>query len=420
MRKVCYMTDLTDSDLQKYRELSKTLTKIVMSNGKAVEHTIRMPVNGQSVVIDALNVVVDSSSYGIQNEFQREDLTDKEKELLAFDVSGVIAQQLGMMFGQEYSELEYTGKGANFYRYAFRIGDIKEPLGLICLDNKKTDTILIMLYGAGCRNMPDAWEHIFYNYLQMMTKNPKITRIDLAHDDFEGAYSSPEKANKADTQGKFALTNKKPSVQLLGDWKRHSGKGRTIQVGTREGGKLFRGYEKGKQLGDSDSLWFRSEVELSNKNRVIPLDVLTDPTGYFVGCYPYCMELIENAHEYSPTEKRIMVIEKIAKITFEKAKQIVKHQFGKYLRVFRDYYTDKQILDMLVTDKSDYYPERLATINRLKNKTPYLMKVHFDRLNYKPNKMVVDYGIPFENHELVRHQLDRTCVVMNGNMWAYS
>lgn len=415
------MTDFTDSDLQKYRELSKTLTKIVMSNGKPVEHTIRMPVNGQSVVIDALNVRVDASSYGIQDEFRRDDYSEKQKEKLAFDVSGVIAQHLGMMFGQEYSELEYTGKVTNFYRYCFRIGDVKEPLGLICFDNVRIEeeTVLIMLYGAGCRYMPDAWEHIFYNYLKTMTKNPRITRIDLAHDDFEGAYSSPEKANKADTQGKFALTNKKPSVQLLGDWKRHSGKGRTIQIGTREN-KMYRGYEKGKQLGDSDSLWFRSEVQLSGKNRDIPLDILTDPTGYFVACYPYCMELIENAHEYSPTEKRIMVIEKTAKITFEKAKQIVKHQFGKYLRVFRDYYTDKQILDMLVTDKLDYYPERLATINRLKNKTPYLMKVHFDKLNYKPSVLIVDYGIPFDNHEIIKHNQDPTNIVFNGNMWAYS
>lgn len=418
------MKNYTNVDIQKYRELSKTLNKVVLHNGNPVEHTIRIPVGGQSVVIDALNVIVDASSYGIQDEFKGNEFTEKQKEMLAFDVSGVIAQQLGMLFGEEYREIEYTGKGANFYKYAFRIGDIKEPLGLICIDNGKTDTVLIMLYGAGCRNMPDAWEYIFYNYLKMLTKNPKITRIDLAHDDFEGAYSSPEKANKADTQGKFALTNKKPSVQLLGDWKRHNGKGRTLQVGTREN-KMYRGYEKGKQLGDPTSSWFRSEVQLAGKNRHIPIEILIDPTGYFVGAYPYCMELIENAkrndkNENSITEKRIEVIKKIAKISFEKSKQIVKHQFGKYLRVFRDYYTDKQILDMLQSDKVDYYPPRLATVNRLKNKTPYLMKVHFDKLNHKPNVLVVDYGIPFDNQETIKHNQDPTNIVFNGKMWGYS
>lgn len=75
---------------------------------------------------------------------------------------------------------------------------------------------------------------------------------------------------------------------------------------------------------------------------------------------------------------------------------------------------------MLVTDKLDYYPERLSTINRLKNKTPYLMKVHFDRLNYKPSVLIVDYGIPFENHEIIKHNQDPTKIVFNGSMWAYS
>lgn len=413
--------NFTDYNLTKYKEISKSLTKLVLENGKPKEHTIRMPISGQSVVIDALNVVVDASSYGIQNEFQRNDLTEKQKEQFAYDTVGVISHQLSMLFGEEYGEVYYTGKGANFYNYAYRIGDRKEPLGLICLDNAKTDTVLIMLYGAGCRNMPDAWEYIFFNYLTRLTKNPKITRIDLAHDDFEGRYSSPEQANKADTYGMFALTNKKPSVQLLGDWKRHSGKGRTIQIGTRQGGKLFRGYEKGKQLGDPDSRWFRSEVELSSKNRVIPLDVLTDPTGYFVACYPYCMELIENADEYSPVEKRIEVIQKTAKISFNKSIQIVKHQFGKYLRVFRDYFSDTEIMDMLQSDKKDYYPERLATIHRLRFKLPYLMKVHFDRLNYKPNKaLIIDYGIPFDDEATVKHKQDSTGIVFNGNQWAYS
>src|SRR5438309_783047 len=62
-----------------------------------------------------------------------------------------------------------------------------------------------------------------------------------------------------------------------------SGDGCTFYVGARANGKMFRGYEKGRQLGDAQSNWFRVEVEFRAKDRLIPLDVLTDPTPYLAG-----------------------------------------------------------------------------------------------------------------------------------------
>ena len=50
-----------------------------------------------------------------------------------------------------------------------------------------------------------------------------------------------------------------------------------------ENGKLMRIYEKGKQLGDATSPWVRWELELHNKSRVIPFDVLTAPGQYVAG-----------------------------------------------------------------------------------------------------------------------------------------
>ena len=48
------------TDLDSYKTLSKQLSKIVLNNGKPVEHTIRMPHDSQLVVIDALNTVIDA------------------------------------------------------------------------------------------------------------------------------------------------------------------------------------------------------------------------------------------------------------------------------------------------------------------------------------------------------------------------
>ncbi len=366
-----------------------------MHNGKIVEETVRMPVSGQSVVIDALNFVVDGGTYDkeLKEKLNNPLLTEKDKELIAYDTASEVAFVLGMMFGERYTEIEYTGKGANFYRYAYRIGDYNQPLGLICLGHAKSDTVLIMLYGAGCHCMPDCWEGMLYGYLTQLTINPRITRVDLALDDFDGLYSSAQLADEADTHDKFCLTNKKPQVQHLGDWKRHTGKGRTLQVGTREGGKLYRGYEKGKQLGDSESFWFRHEVELSNKNRLIPLEVLTNPTSVFKGCYPYCAELLELAGNVNVKKTRIELIKKESKISFDKSKQIVKHQFGKYLRVYRDFFTDTEILDMLVSDKKGYYPKRLKTLETVRHDMPIIMRRYFDEQNQSTDDYLLD--IPF-------------------------
>lgn len=383
------------TDLHAYRKLSVKLSKVVSHNGKPVEQIFRMPCSGQSVVIDALNVVVDAETYDkeLKEKLNNPDFSEKQKELIAFDTAGQVAFALSMMFGDDYRDVQYTGKGANFYRYAYRIGDINAPLGLICLGHAKSDTVLIMLYGEGCHYMPDFWESILYNYLTQMTVNPKITRVDLAHDDFDGAYSGAELANEADTAGKFSLTNRQPQVQHLGDWKRHDGRGRTLQVGSRESGKLYRGYEKGKQLGDSASFWFRHEVEISNKARVIPLDVLLDPTGYFVGCYPYCAEVVSLAgNALNVQSRRIEQIKKKAQISYDKAKEIVKHQFGKYLRVFRDFHSDKEILDMLISDKDDYYPQRLKVVEKVRFETPVIIRNYFDRQN-QSNEIVWD--IPY-------------------------
>lgn len=384
-------------DLKEYRTISTQLTKIVSVNGKPCVQTIRIPHHEQKVVVDALNWVVDAETYSsdLYDSLRNPDLTEKDKQRLCEGVANQIAFTLSMLFGFEYGDVHYTNTGANFYDYAFRIGDIKEPLGLICIGHRKTDTVLVMFYGAGCHYMPDSWEGILYGYLTHMTVNPRLTRIDLALDDFEGKFSSPELALDADSQGKFALTNRLPQVQTLGDWIRHEGRGRTVQVGSRESGKLYRGYEKGKQLGDASSPWMRHEIELSNKARILPLDMLIYPTDYFKGAYPYCAELLSLCDDKLHVDaRRIEQIKKEAQITYEKSKSIVKHQFGKYLKVYRDFMPDSEILDELVSDVQDYYPKRLAVVERLRFETPIIFKRHWDTQN-QPNEILLD--IPFDD-----------------------
>ncbi|WP_375539619.1 replication initiation factor domain-containing protein [Rugamonas fusca] len=120
---------------------------------------------------------------------------------------------------------------------------------------------------------------------------PSISRIDLAHDDFDGSYLSVDWAETQWESGgfTFAKGGRPPEVQNLGNWKKPNGKGRTLTVGVRSSSKFVRFYEKGRKEGDKESGWCRCEIEFKNANTVISPDVLLNPSEFFLGAYP-CMD----------------------------------------------------------------------------------------------------------------------------------
>lgn len=108
----------------------------------------------------------------------------------------------------------------------------------------------------------------------------KITRIDIALDDFKGQYPvlMAVDAFKAGLFTTGGMTAKTPL--LIDDL--DSGNGKTFNIGNRKS-KMMRIYEKGKQLKDKLSPWVRYEIEIHNTDRIIPLDVFLDLSGYFLG-----------------------------------------------------------------------------------------------------------------------------------------
>lgn len=359
-------------------QISQHVTTVVMGkNGKPQEVSLRIPVNGEIAVIDALNFVVHPDTFDteLHQNMINPDIDNEKKRKLATEMAYQVGNVLRLIMGDDFADVHDTGVSRNRYHYTFRIGDPSMPLGLIGIHNFNTDnpSVLVMIYGEGTHVAETWWEFGLFQWLDTTAIGAKISRCDLAHDDIEGLYSSAELADESDTNGGFALTNKLPNVQHLGDWKRHEGRGRTLQVGSRANGKLYRGYEKGKQLGNSESVWFRHEVELGNKSRIIPLDILLHPSEYFAGTYPYMAEIAQMAganNNFCPT--RIETIKKTMSISFQKSVQVVKHQFGRYMKVFRDIYKDdSEILEMLVTEKTDYYPKRLRLFEKMIFRAPH-------------------------------------------------
>ena len=166
----------------------------------------------------------------------------------------------------------------------------------------QNSTMLVELTATGCNAAADDWELRLYEFLTNAVR-PKITRVDVAKDFFNGEYS-PEQAAIDRVDGKYTNHHMMPDGEKAGsDWESNNGKGKTYYVGSRESSKFVRVYEKGKQLGDKQSSWVRFEIEFKSKDIVIPFEVLEAPGEYFGGAYPICQQFQQNALKPS---KRIL------------------------------------------------------------------------------------------------------------------
>ncbi|MBF9000489.1 replication initiation factor domain-containing protein [Vibrio nitrifigilis] len=174
----------------------------------------------------------------------------------------------------------------------------------------------------------------------------KLTRVDLALDDLEGNITIDEIKERYQ-DGMFITQGKPPCWgEFLGGTgasatdKRKCGfvpdKGHTFYVGDRNNGKLFRGYHKGAQLNSTEyPNWNRFEVQIGNRYRVIPLDIIVNPDPYFAGAYPALASLIS---EVQPV--RISTVKLTFKTNLENAIKHARVQYGKLVNAMRLLYED--------------------------------------------------------------------------------
>lgn len=214
-----------------------------------------------------------------------------------------------------------TKTGWNGYEQKYDLGT---PGAFLAIGGKaQRGTIHVEFMGMACAKVPD------WNKVQAWGESvdAKITRIDLAHDDFEGLVVNIDNAVQWHKEGGFKNGGRPPRSQCLGDWlDPGSPKGRTLQIGSRENGKAARVYEKGKQLGDPHSPWCRAEVEWHDTNRVLSWDMVTRPGQYLAGAYP-CLKFL------SAQQDKVKTFQKAAKISLERATENLRHMGGKVINV---------------------------------------------------------------------------------------
>jgi phage replication initiation protein len=333
------------SQLQKaYKDypLQETVTVITDDGPKPV--MIRRPAHGEVAVIDWLNLTMHTDTF--MNSVASKH-AEKPDEYCVYALENVIKDIFG--FGIEKKMV----KGINYYEETYQL---ENDCGFICIGGQN-NTIMLSISGMGCTHGKYGWEEDLHAWLSLYAHRPKITRIDYAFDDLHGVLVSPDWADQQDTLGGFTCGGRPPAFRTDGCWKRPDGNGRTAYVGKRTSSKFCRVYEKGKQLGDPNSLWTRVEVEFKSRSYYIPLDALLNASEHFLASYP-CFHIFDDQEKAIKFE----LLEKKAEIVWDKAIEITRHQFGKYLNAFRKFYgDDSKVLDILMPAK-DEFPKRLKPL----------------------------------------------------------
>jgi phage replication initiation protein len=256
---------------------------------------------------------------------------------------------LSEIFG--FGITKHLARPRDFYNDSWELGD---GYGLVCFGGQsQRGTMLIVIHGSGCLAARDGWESRLHAFLSDSAKRAGITRIDLAHDCFDGELVNVEIADGWYDEGGFNCSHRAPSHEYRGNWKRPDGQGRTLYIGKRKNGKICRIYEKGREQGDANSEWSRVEVEFRNTDRVIPFDVLLDPSSYFVGAYP-CLQLLSAEH----SGERLACKKKSAEINVDACIGHIKRTYGKHLKVLRGIFGDTDLLAKVEAD-TDEWPLRL-------------------------------------------------------------
>lgn len=327
------------------REFPVPHMHMVMTNRGLKPVQCRLPADNEIAVVDWVNFTDLVDTMG--TNFNADDLEVVNTER-NFQIAIEIDKHIEHIFGLN---LTFADKGMkNRYQSSFEIGD---KCGFVCIGGQR-NTYLVMLTGRGCSMATLGWERRLYTFLTTVATRGKITRIDLAHDDFDGTKINVDWGNMQDGLGGFQMGNRLPNIEHKGNWKRPNGKGRTLNIGSRESGKYLRLYEKGRAEGDPDDNWQRAEVEFKAKDRILPYDMLLAPSEYFIASYPCFLFLAEDKQP-----ARIETMVKSAQIQASAAIQTIKRQFGKYINLFKNVYEPEELINLISHSDPYAFPKRL-------------------------------------------------------------
>lgn len=264
----------------------------------------------QDAIIDYLTLVVPFSAL--------EEVNCKKLDLLLFRIFG---------FRGEVVAGAIREKHWNFYEQsAVLIDRDNEVVGRVGIGGKQS-TVCLSLTGMGVKWVRN-WAQV---YKQCSMLGAKITRVDCAHDDYEGERLDVHALREVAAQGGFTEGGCPPRHRFISDEGHNTGC--TLYVGGK-GHKELCVYEKGKAEGLPSSRWVRAEVRLYGKHMEIPLDVLLNPGAYLRGSYSALQDLIKGVCS------RLRTIRKHVEVSAEAMVLWMERQVGPALSVLRGAFGD--------------------------------------------------------------------------------
>lgn len=167
------------------------------------------------------------------------------------------------------------------------------------------NTIMVDMSGQGCSLVTD-WSSVFATLQDL---DARITRADTALDLLEGF--TVEQFDDLYFAGEFNCGGRIPTRRYFegGDSRNPYSNGRTLYLGKKANGKELCIYEKGKQLGNPESEWLRIEIRFGNRDRVIPHEIVLNPTKFFAGGFVALKDLVDSIAEKIKTHQRDIAVE---------------------------------------------------------------------------------------------------------------
>lgn len=316
---------------------------VITADGIKTE-MIRRPLDKEVCIIDWISVTFQASTLDDQRTKGHLTAESRQSEIIS-NFSPLLANIFGFAIDFE------NDSGRNFYTRSYTL---EHDAGYVCIGGQN-DTIMLCINGTGCTYGKVGWEEDLNAWLVLFANKAKITRIDLAHDDLYGDYTNLNWFDNQHTIGGFNQGGPSPTCEHRGNWKQPNGKGRTMYIGSRQSSKFCRIYEKGRQLGDPTSEWLRIEVEYKSRDIYIPLDVLLKPSEFFICSYP-CFDVFNFEGKLNKFE----VIDKQDLMSWDNSIQLVKTQYGRYIKFFRKVINDdSKLLDMLTDISNNKPPKRI-------------------------------------------------------------
>ena len=329
---------LTGGELKSWAPgVSERYSIMVLKNGKIVEQLFRRGINGSAAFIDQLTFLISKQSCAnLFSEYKLQDDVDYIQNLNIY---------LYEIFGFACSH--DRDKSANFYSSSYNLGDFENSYGLVCIGGgisaSNADTICVEITATGLSAAKDGWEQRLYDFSELpQVESFYYTRVDTARDYLDGSFSL-ESVLDWYFNGGFTCSVQRPKLRREGDdWDNDTKNGRTVYIGSRMSSKLFRAYEKGKQLGMKESPWVRFEIEWRNRDLIIPKDIILHAGDYMSAAYPCLADLFQ-----TDTPKRTVVKERIVQRGVEHVIKYARMQCSKAVNMLKDLgKTDAEILSI--------------------------------------------------------------------------